>query len=193
MKKLFALLLTCVMLLSLAACGARDLDAPAGYKQASSDEYCDYVLYVPSAWNTESVKSNLTTASVPVGDSRVTVGVARLEARYDIDKNADGNVSVDEYWESCKADYAYLTKHTLDDAKGEKVTLGSAWGKDGKTSTGFRYTFAGEYRGTSYSFAQVFALNGGDLYCITLTVKTAHYTDDTIKMFGDILSYFQFK
>ena len=193
MKKLLALILILGTLLSLAACGARDLDAPSGYKKASNDDYCNYVLYVPSAWTAESTKSNLTTATVPVGESSVTVGVAKLEARYDIDQNGDGNISVDEYWESCKADYAYLTNHTLNDAKGEKVTLGAAWGKDGKTSTGFRYLFAGEYQGTSYSFAQVFALNGGDLYCITLTVKTAYYNDDVMKTFGDVLSYFQFK
>ena len=189
MKKIVALLLPLCMILSLSACG-RDYTAPDGFKQASNDEYCDYVLYVPSAWNTESAASNLTTASIPVGESGLTVSVAKLETRY---ADAEGNPinTVQDYWESCKGDYDYLINSTADQAKGEAVTLGT--GLEDAKKTGYRYVFSGDYGTTGYTFAQVFVLNGGDLYCITMTVKTAHYTEETMTSFNEILSYFAFK
>lgn len=194
MKKILALLLALTALLSLSACGARDLDAPSGYKQASSDEYCDYVLYVPSAWNAESAKTNLTTAAVPVGNSKLTVSVAKLESRA-VNAKGEPIETLAQYWDDCKDEYAYLTNSTVNEAKSETIRLGTKWeeAEKAKAHTAYRYVFAGDYQGTSYTFAQVFVLNGSDLYCITMTVATEHYTDETIKTFNDILSYFLFK
>ena len=127
MKKIFALILVFGIMLSFAAC-ARDYTAPDGYQLASSTEHCDYVLYVPTAWNVESNQTNFTTASVPLGESRCTVSVAKLDARYEA-------TTINDYWQGCKGDYGYLTNFTVHTVKttGENGEEIEADGKKGFT------------------------------------------------------------
>lgn len=192
MKKIFALILVFGVMLSFAAC-ARDYSAPDGYQLASSTEHCDYVLYVPSAWNVENNQTNFTTASVPLGESRCTVSVAKLDARYEA-------TTIDDYFQGCKGDYGYLTNFAVrtvetTDANGEKVESEGEQiviGSGDKQRAGYRYIFSGNYGETSYTFQQVFTIKGSDIYCLTLTAVSAHY-DTCAEAFNGILGYFYFK
>ena len=184
MKKILALILVFGIMLSFAAC-ARDYTAPDGYQLASSTEHCDYVLYVPSAWNVENNQTNFTTASVPLGESRCTVSVAKLDARYEAN-------TIDDYFQGCKGDYGYLTNFTVrtnaEGKEGEQIVIGSG----DKQRAGYRYIFSGNYGETSYTFQQVFTIKGSDIYCLTLTAVSAHY-DTCAEAFNGILGYFYFK
>ena len=93
MKKILAVLLAVSTLLLAVSCGKQAGDAPQGYKLASNDALCDYVLYVPEVYVCESNASNYTAATVSNAD-KCTVSVAKLENVY--------AETVDAYWESCK-------------------------------------------------------------------------------------------
>lgn len=192
MKKILALLLACATLLLAVSCGKAAGDAPDGYKLASNDALCDYALYVPKVWVTESNDSNYTIATLS-GADKATLSVAKLENVY-----AD---NLDEYWNSCKEDYAFLTDFTVisqgtndagESVAWEKTTVGTG----DKAKTGFRYVFTGKFGGTEYKYQQIFIVHGGAfssaLYCITYTATADKY-DTHLETVNAALGYFYFK
>ena len=191
MKKLIALALVLATLL-LVSCGSTAGDAPDGYKLASNDTLCDYVLYVPEVWVAESNASNYTIATVSNAD-KSSVSVAKLQNVY-----AD---TLDEYWASCKGEYTFLTDFTVlsqgtnengEPVEWEKVTVGMGE----NAMTGFRYVFTGKYNGTSYKYQQIFLVRNGvfssSLYCITYTATLEKY-DAHLETLTAMLGYFYFK
>ena len=191
MKKLIALILVLATLL-LVSCGSTAGEAPDGYKLASNDAICDYALYVPEVWVSESNTSNYTIATVSSVD-KSTVSVAKLENVY-----AD---TLDAYWTSCKGEYTFLTDFTVlsqstneagEPVEWEKVTVGSGE----NAVTGFRYVFTGKYNGTTYKYQQIFLVRNGmlasSLYCITYTAVAEKY-DTHLEALTAVLGYFYFK
>ena len=191
MKRILAVLLAVATLL-LASCAKTADEAPQGYKLASNDELCDYVLYVPEVYVTESNTSNYTIATVSNAD-KCTVSVAKLENVY--------AENVAAYWESCKKDYAFLSDFTVEvqntDENGNPVEWARASVGTGETlKEGYRYVFTGTYNGVSYKYQQIFLVHGNvfnsSLYCITFTSLADHY-DGHLEAFNQILGYFYFK
>ena len=192
MKKIIALLLALTMLVLFASCAKTAGEAPEGYKLASNDELCDYVLYVPEVYVTESTKSNYTIATFSNAD-KCTISVAKLENVY--------AANVDEYWTQCKEDYAFLSDFTVEaqgtDDAGNPIEWARASVGIGETlKEGYRYVFTGKYNGTAYKYQQIFLVHGNAfnsaLYCITYTALVEHY-DSHLEGINQILSYFYFK
>lgn len=192
MKKIIAALLLLSTLFFAVSCSKEAADAPDGYKLASNDALCDYALYVPEVFVTESAQSNYTIATVSNAD-KCTVSVAKLENVY--------ASTVAEYWEACKADYAFLSDFTVvsqgADAEGNAVEWEKASVGTGETlKEGFRYVFTGKYGGKEYKYQQIFLVHGNafssSLYCITYTALADHY-DGHLETFNQILGYFYFK
>ncbi len=192
MKKIFALLLACATLLLSVSCAKGAGEAPDGYKLASNDALCDYVLYVPEVWVTESNNSNYTIATLSSAD-KATLSVAKLENVY--------AENLDEYWKSCKDDYTFLSDFTVisqgtndagESVEWEKMTVGSG----DKAKTAFRYVFTGKYANTEYKYQQIFIVHGNAfssaLYCITYTAKADSY-DKHLENITAALNYFYFK
>ncbi len=184
MRKILALCLVLATLLTLAACGGTADGAPEGFKIASDDELCDYVLYAPDAWVTESNKSNYTMATVSQTDG-VTLSVAKIESVYER--------TMQEYWEKCKTEYTFLNNFAVvEGEEGTQATIGSGE----RVYAGYRYIFTGDYAGTSYRYMQIFIVRGGlfsaGLYCITYTAKADTY-DKYLDSVNDVLNAFYFK
>lgn len=182
MKKILSLLASVAILLSLVSCGGSDPNAPAGYKLASNSELCDYALYVPEVWVSESQKANYTIATVSNAD-KCSLSVAKLENVY--------APTVDEYWKICKTEYTFLKNFEVVE-EGTKATVGTG----DSAKAGYRYIFTGEYGGTTYKYMQIFLVHGGvfesSLYCITYTARADHY-DDHLEIINSTLGYFSFK
>jgi hypothetical protein len=184
MKKIIALILAVGLLLALASCGGgSDIVVPDGYQLASAEEYCDYRLFVPSAWVTESGKTNYTMAAVTVGGNKCTLSVAEIATAY--------TGTVDGYWQTCLEDYGYLSNFTAVE-EGAQALVGS--GENARN--GYRYVFTGTFNGTSYKYQQIFLVHGNAfssaLYCITFTSTAEHY-DMHLEALNSILGYFYFK
>lgn len=192
MKKIFALLLACATLLLTVSCAKTAGDAPDGYKLASNDALCDYAFYVPEVWVTESNNSNYSIATLS-GADKATLSVAKLENVY--------AENLDEYWKSCKDDYAFLSDFTVlsqgtndkgEAVEWEKTTVGTG----DRAKTGFRYVFTGKFGDTEYKYQQIFVVHGGAfssaLYCITYTAPAANY-DMHLETVNAALAYFYFK
>ena len=191
MKKLLAVLLVLSTLL-LGSCSKAADGAPQGYKLASNDALCDYVLYVPEVYVTESNASNYTIATISSAD-KCTISVAKLE-------NVDAE-SVATYWEDCKAGYAFLSDFAVEaqgtDENGKTVEWARASVGTGETlKEGYRYVFTGTYNGVAYKYQQIFLVHGSafnsSLYCITFTSLADHY-DGHLEAVNQILGYFYFK
>ena len=192
MKKLIAVLLVLSTLVFAVSCSQNADGAPQGYKLASNDALCDYALYVPEVYVTESNVSNYTIATVSNAD-KCTVSVAKLENVY--------AETVDAYWAECKAGYAFLSDFTVEvqgtDDAGNPIEWARASVGTGETlKEGYRYVFTGSYNGTAYKYQQIFLVHGNafasSLYCITLTSTVEHY-DAHLDAFNQILGYFYFK
>lgn len=192
MKKFVALLLVFSTLLFAVSCSKDAGEAPQGYKLASNDELCDYVLYVPEVYVAETQKSNYTIATVSNAD-KCTVSVAKLENVY------SGTVA--KYWEECKGDYPFLSDFTVvsqgTDENGNPVEWEKASvGTGERLKEGYRYVFTGKYDGKEYKYQQIFLVHGNvfsaSLYCITFTTLADHY-DSHLDVFNQILGYFYFK
>ena len=192
MKKIVSVLLVLATLFCAVSCSQTANDAPQGYKLASNDALCDYVLYVPEVYVSESNDSNYTIATISNAD-KCTVSVAKLENVY--------AETVDAYWTQCKSDYAFLSNFNVipqgtDDA-GNPVEWAKASVGTGETlKEGYRYVFTGSYNGTAYKYQQIFLVHGNafssSLYCITFTTLEEHY-DAHLEAFNQILGYFYFK
>lgn len=192
MKKLIALLLVLSTLLFAVSC-AKDADAaPQGYKLASNDALCDYVLYVPDVYVCESNASNYTIATISNAD-KCTVSVAKLENVY--------AETVDAYWTECKQEYSFLSDFVVETQGSDEAGNPIEWAKasvgTGETlKEGYRYVFTGTYNGTAYKYQQIFLVHGNafasSLYCITFTSLADHY-DGHLEAFNQILGYFYFK
>ncbi|MBE6567846.1 MAG: hypothetical protein E7657_04220 [Ruminococcaceae bacterium] len=192
MKKIVAVLLALSTLFFAVSCAKDAGDAPQGYKLASNDALCDYVLYVPEVYVTESNQSNYTIATISNAD-KCTVSVAKLDSVY--------AENMDAYWAECKKDYAFLSDFTVEaqgtDENGNPIERVKASVGTGETLTeGWRYVFTGSYNGTAYKYQQIFLVHGNvfssSLYCITFTTLADHY-DSHLEIFNQILGYFYFK
>ena len=184
MKKILALLLALGMLCALASCGdANGVVVPDGFQLASDEEFCDYRLFVPNAWVTESGKTNYTMAAVTVGENKCTLSVAEIDTDY--------TGTVDGYWQTCREDYGYLANFTVLE-EGAQALVGSGE----QAMNGYRYVFTGDYDGTTYQGMQVFVLKAGafsvSLYCITYMATVTYYAEQ-LETVNNILTYFQFK
>ena len=182
MKKIVALCLAALLSLALVACSTSADGAPDGFKIASDDTLCDYVLYTPEAWVTESKDEDFTMARISDG---VTLSVAKIKNVY--------AKTVQEYWEQCKGEYTFLQNFAVAEGEeGAQTTVGSGE----RVYAGYRYIFTGDYAGTSYRYMQIFLVRGGlftaGLYCITYTAKADAY-DTHIDAVNDVLSAFYFK
>lgn len=182
MKKIFAISLVLVMLFALVACANTADGAPQGYKIASNDELCTYVLYTPDAWVTESNDSSYTMATITSG---ATLSVAKIENVYER--------TVQEYWDKCKTEYTFLQNFAVvEGEEGVQTTVGSGE----RVYACYRYIFTGDYAGTSYRYMQIFlvrnALADTGLYCITYTAKADIY-DTHLPAVNDVLNAFYFK
>ena len=169
MKKIFAISLVLVMLFALVACANTADGAPQGYKIASNDELCTYVLYTPDAWVTESNDSSYTMATITSG---ATLSVAKIENVYER--------TVQEYWDKCKTEYTFLQNFAVvEGEEGVQATVGS-----------------GERVYAGYRYMQIFlvrnALTDTGLYCITYTAKADIY-DTHLPAVNDVLNAFYFK
>ena len=192
MKKIASLLLVLATLLFAVSCSKAAGDAPQGYKLASNDALCDYALYVPEVYVTESNQSNFTIATLSNAD-KCTISVAKLENVY--------AATVAEYGEECKSDYAFLSDFAVvsqgTDKDGNPVEWEKASvGTGEKVKEGYRYVFTGRFNGTSYKYQQIFLVHGNAfssaLYCITFTSTAEHY-DMHLEALNSILGYFYFK
>lgn len=192
MKKTVALLLIFAMLFLAVSCSKSAGAAPDGYKLASNDALCDYALYVPEVFISESAESNYTIATVSNAD-KCTISVAKLENVYA--KN------VEEYWATCKTNYGFLTDFTVEvqgtDEEGKPIEWAKATvGANETKKEGFRYVFTGKYGDTAYKYQQIFLVHGNafssSLYCITYTALADHY-DTHLETLNQILGYFYFK
>ncbi len=189
MKKIAICFLSLLMLFSFVSCGDSDDTVPAGYKKASNDACCDYILYVPETWICGSGTSNFTTATVASGDT-CNVSMASVEAVY--------AKSVADYWAEQKAEYESLFGTITVVEEGARASVGQGENKIGKA---YRYVFTAKHgtegKETDYKFMQVFmvrdnALSGSALYCFTYTATADHY-DKHLEEVNGILTNFSFK
>ena len=184
MKKILALILVFSMLFALASCGgSSDVVVPDGYQLASSDEYCSYRLFVPSAWVTESGKTNYTMTAVTVGANKCTLSVAEIDTDY--------TGTLDGYWQTCKEDYGYLANFTAVE-EGAQALVGTGE----NAMNGYRYVFTGDFDGKTYKCMQVFlvkeSLLSASLYCITY-MASADYYEEQLATVNNVLGFFYFK
>ena len=151
MKKILLLLLSLAILLCVVSCGKTG-DVPAGFKLASDAELCDYTLYVPEAWVSESNRPDYTAATVSNADT-CSISVAKLENVYE--------PTMAEYWNRCKTEYTFLQNFTVlpggTDENGVPVEWAKATVGTGESAReGYRYVFTGDYNGVSYKDQQIF-------------------------------------
>lgn len=189
MKKITICLLALLMVFTLTSCGGGDDTVPAGYQLASNSDVCDYLLYVPDTWITESgTPTNFTEATVAPGD-KCNVSLMPVEAVY--------AETVADYWAEQQAEYERLFGAITVSEEGGEVTLGSGE----KKVSGYRYVFTAKYgegeTATDYKFMQIFflkhnAVSGSSLYVFTYTATADHY-DSHLEAVNGILTNFSFK
>ena len=182
MKKIAICFLSLLMLFSFVSCGENDDTVPAGYQKASSDDHCDYILYVPDTWTVRSGSdTNFTSATVATGD-KCNVSVAELEGEY--------GQTIPSYWEAEQEKYTAVFDTFTVVSSEEVVTVGSGESK----VDGLRYVFVGDI-GEGFEAKkqmQVFFIHGNSFYCFTYTASEAHY-DEHLEAVNGILANFSFK
>ncbi len=105
MKKIIALLLLSVMLLSLAACGSGEEGAPDGMKLASNTEIVDYKLFVPEDW-VVTASTGMTMAQVSLND--VSNVVVTHHTQSEIPPYSDSRRTIMHYFYGANNDYTKI-------------------------------------------------------------------------------------
>ena len=211
MKKIFAILLLLGMLLSFAACGRGKSGAPDGYQLVSNKKVCDYDLYVPAEtpndgmkWTFESKTSDFTTAALTVtveegeGENKTKVDKLACTVSMAVVGTLGEGESVEIFWENYKNGYTFLTNCTAGEAVGVKLENSIGQMK----ASGMRYTFTGDYNGTTYYYTQVLfaratsTVDGGveyPVYCVTYTAVGEEFANAYLETFNGILGNISFR
>lgn len=179
LKNIIALLLSLIMCLALAGCGAEETDAPDGMKvlEQASDSY---TIYIPQDWVAD-VSTGFASAYVSTTDpSNISFMAYSIP---DGEKLADGTAvnDLETFWKSYEEDF----EKTFSDMEYE--TFGEDTSADGE-STALNYTnikldgldarkyvFHATVGGEEYTYLMVAALNGRDVYLLTYTATRNNF------------------
>lgn len=187
MKRLISAIILAVMMIGiLASCGAKS-DVPDGY-QLVACEGDEFRLFVPTQGWMPNTTGGVTSAFFSMTEnSSVGVYVARDA----------GEMTVEEYWEVCHANY----KSELDEysyvGKAEKLVLG------GEPAQKYRYSAKITVENVentvieTYKFMQVMAKHEGKMYIFIYSAPERYYDSHLVDVEGDgekvgMLGYFKF-
>lgn len=178
MKRITALLLAVLSLLTFTAC-SKDDSIPEGFKLASDPNACAYSLYVPENWVSGNTGSNVTTVTVSNSDKcNISLSVVpKIETQ-----------TIGQHWEAQIPEYQRIFSGSFaitEDEQGAAVSVGAA------AEPGYRYIFTANYGGVAYKFMQVFFIHGSDFYVYTYTALADHY-DEHLEIVDGILSMIKF-
>ena len=174
MKKVIALMLALITLISLAGCSKGSDDeakAPYGMKLASGKE-SEFYLYIPDSWiNTTPVytdkKIPSITVSARVSDSDPSnislVGFVDGNREYDsIEDYWEHTKSVSKYFDDVKDEESGETKSSFElITKAKAMTMGNLAAK--------KYEYTGTVAGSEFKFMQVIAKDKDVFYTFTYT------------------------
>lgn len=166
-----------ILVLSTILCScAKDDGVPAGMKLFSG-ENVDYTVYLPEDWTVDMSTGTLSAYVSSVDSSSVTITAQVLET-------SKMTMSVDEYWESYKADF----ESTFDDMEYEgEVPVTTTL--DGVPAN--KYVYTATVTGIKCKFMQLVCINAGKVYVITYTSTPDKY-DNNIEGVDSIISNFSF-
>ena len=179
LKNIIALLLSIIMCLSLAGCGADDSGIPEGMKvlEQASDSY---TIYIPQDWVAD-VSTGFASAYVSNTDpSNISFMAYTVPGDETL---ADGTAvnDLETFWKSYEEDF----KKTFSDmeyesfgedtsAEGESTALNYTNVKlDGLDAR--KYVFHATVGGEEYTFLMVAAMGGSDVYLLTYTASRDNF------------------
>ena len=170
MKKITAILLALLAILSLSACGAGD-NAPSGMKLASN-EVCDYYFYVPTNW-TVDMSTGVASAYYSKND-RSNISMTS----YALSKT----MTAEEYWESIKRSYTSLFAEMSE----PEVKTTALDGVEAK-----QYTYTVKAANEQFKIMQVFCVKGDTVYVFTFTASPEKFEEHIDKV-ALVLAEFRF-
>ena len=170
MKKITALILTLIAILSLTACGAND-NAPSGMKLASN-EVCDFYFYVPTNW-TIDMSTGVSSAYFSEKDrSNMSMTSYALS----------GAMTVDAYWETIKSDYSALFAEMSE----PEIKTTALDGVEAK-----QYTYVAKAGTEQFKIMQIFCVKGETVYVFTFTATPEKFEEHIDKV-ALVLAEFRF-
>ncbi|MBR5514855.1 MAG: DcrB-related protein [Clostridia bacterium] len=175
LKVLFITVLSCIILFS--ACTAQpQSDIPKGM-QLFSNDFVDYIAYVPNTWKISMSTQTLSAYVSSLDASNVTITAHTLDS-------LEQSMSLEEYW----GKYDSQLKDTFSDL--EYV------GKTGHFKLGGvkadKYVYTATVTGVKYQFMQAVCINNGTVYIITFTTTPELFEEHTENI-EKILNTFEFK
>ena len=170
MKKITAIILCLVAVLSLAACGNK-VNAPTGMKLASN-EVSDYYFFVPQNWTVDMSTGVASAYYSETDKSNMSMTSYALEK----------TMTVDEYWESVKAEYSALFKEMSE----PEVKTTALDGVEAK-----QYTYTAKAGTRDYKVMQVFCVKNSTVYVFTFTATPEKFEEHIDKV-ALVLAEFRF-
>ena len=161
MKKITAIILCLVAVLSLAACGGK-VNAPTGMKLASN-EVSDYYFFVPQNWTVDMSTGVASAYYSETDKSNMSMTSYALEK----------TMTVDEYWESVKAEYSALFKEMSE----PEVKTTALDGVEAK-----QYTYTAKAGTHDYKVMQVFCVKNSTVYVFTFTATPEKFEEHIDKV-----------
>ena len=186
-KRIFAAILLCVLLISTFSACAKQDDTPDGY-QLVACEGDKFRLYVPTQGWSPNTTAGITSAFFSMNEnSSVAVYVA----------DDAGELDVEEYWEKCNASFEKELEEYSFGGKSENVAL------DGQPAKKYIYTAKvtlNEYGVTetaTYKFMTVLCRYEGEMYVLVYSAPEEYYDSHVQDVEGDadgkgIIPYFKF-
>ncbi len=170
MKKIVSIIvLLATLAMLLVSC--KESDAPDGMIKASSDA-APYVFYIPEDWKVD-LQTGVTTAH-DSENVRTTVSVTA----YELENRED---TIETWWE--------VNLHDLEAAFDEYTEISSGNTEiDGVHAV--EYVYSAKIGTDSYTFRQVAAINGGNVYLITYSATSNVFeagAEDFTKMVDNFL------
>ena len=160
MKKLIAILLLLLLVISLVACGGDNDGVPEGMKDVAV-ENATFFLYVPELWLSQS-QGGVSGALSPKGNANV-IATTYLPDTYQ---------TPESYWtEKCLTQYtAALTEFTVIEAECAQATLGGMNAQ--------KYVFTHKMGDQLYKQMQLIAVDGGMIYTVQYTALAGEAYDE---------------
>lgn len=175
-KKITALVIVLIMLLTMASCSKKDPELPEGMALLESDAV-DFLFYYPQGWTADRNDGMVSAYVSPV--DRSNVSVTSFPADWD-------TTALDDYL--TKTAYFDDLKATLPDLEmitdGEETTLGGIPAR--------QYVFTATAAGESYKFRQIMAFLGNYVYVMTYT-STADTFDSHTDEVNRVVEEFRFR
>lgn len=172
-QNIVTVILSLILVLSLASCSGTVGDAPKGMQRVSGDDV-DYYFYVPDEWTPET-STGVTTAKY--SDS-ILVNVSLMAATVN-NGTQSAKDYFDEYTESFKSIY-------------ENFELVSAEDTLLDSHAAYKAVYTGSVTGVEAKYMQVVCIKSGIAYIFTYTAQTDKY-DDYLSDADKMIENFAFK